>query len=219
MKIFLDTANPEAIKKYASTGLIDGITTNPTHLSKEKNDPKKQVLAICKALPHGEISVEVTEKDPKAVYKQAHAIAKLADNILVKIPCYKDYYPVIHQLVEDGIKINITLVFTLMQGLFMSKLGVTYISPFVGRLDDIDIDGVQGLFELRSMVDTYHYQTGILAASLRHPRHVHEAINAGADVVTVSPALFEKIIEHPLTDAGMVQFDADWKKLGITKFP
>jgi transaldolase len=219
MKIFLDTANADAIKKWADTGLIDGVTTNPTHLSKEQYDPTKQVLGICALLPKGEISVEVTEKEPEAVYKQAHAIAALADNIIVKVPCHKDYYQVIHKLVKDGIKINVTLVFTLIQGLLMSKLGVRYISPFVGRLDDIDIDGIQLLYDLRGMVDQYQYKTEILAASLRNIQHVHDAILAGVDVVTISPTVFEEMIEHPLTNAGIAQFDANWKKLGITKFP
>ena len=219
MKIFLDTANLDAIKKWADTGLINGVTTNPTHLSKEKNDPTKQVLAICAALPNGEISVEITEKEPEAVYKQARTIAALASNIVVKVPCHKDYYPVIHRLVKDGIQVNVTLVFTLIQGLMMCKLGVKYISPFVGRLDDIDSDGVQVLYDLRDMVDQYDYKTEILAASLRHTQHVHEAIRAGSDVVTVSPAVFEQIIEHPLTNAGIAQFNTDWKKLDIKIFP
>lgn len=219
MKIFLDTANLDAIKKWADTGLINGVTTNPTHLSKEKNDPKNQVLAICAALPNGEISVEITEKEPEAVYKQARTIAALAKNIVVKVPCHKDYYAVIHRLVKDGVPINVTLVFTLIQGLMMCKLGVKYISPFVGRLDDIDSDGIQLLYDLRDMVDEYDYKTEILAASLRHTQHVHDAIRAGSDVVTVSPAVFEQIIEHPLTNAGIAQFDADWKKLGINVFP
>lgn len=219
MKIFLDTANLDAIKKWSNTGLINGATTNPTHLSKEKNDPKTQVLAICAALPDGEISVEITEKEPQAVYKQAKAIAALASNVVVKVPCYKEYYAVIHQLVKEGVRINVTLVFTLIQGLLMCKLGVRYISPFVGRLDDIDVDGIQVLYDLRFMIDQYQYKTEILAASIRHTQHVHEAIMAGADVATISPAVFEQIIEHPLTNAGMAQFDADWKKLGIKVFP
>src|SRR5262249_353351 len=133
--------------------------------------------------------------------------------------CYKDYYAVIHQLVKDGVKVNVTLVFTLIQGLLMCKLGVRYISPFVGRLDDIDTDGIQVLYDSRDMIDHYQYKTEILAASMRHTQHVHEAITAGADVVTISLAVFEQIIEHPLTNAGIATFDADWKKLGITKFP
>lgn len=219
MKIFLDTANIQSIKKLAPTGLIDGVTTNPTHLSKEGGNPKEQVLAICDALPDGEISVQVTEQDPDAVYKQAKDIAALAENIVVKIPCHHRYYQVIRRLSHEEIPLNITLVFTLIQGLMMCKLGVRYISPFVGRWDDIDVQGIELLPELREMIDEYGFDTGILAASLRGVRHVHDAIIAGADAATVSPAIFEKMIEHPLTDHGIKQFNADWATLGMRQFP
>ncbi len=219
MKIFLDTANIEAIKKWASTGLIDGATTNPTHLSKEGKDPKKQVLEICSLLPKGEISVEITEKDPDAVYLQAKEIAQLADNIIVKVPCHKDYYQIIKKLIDDSINLNITLVFTLIQGLMMCKMGVRYISPFIGRWDDIDVEGSVLISEMRHMIDFYGFDTGVLAASVRHVRHLHYAINSGADVATIPIAVFEKAIQHPLTDHGIAKFDADWQKLGIKKFP
>lgn len=219
MKIFLDTANLEGIKKWAMTGLIDGVTTNPTHLSKEGGNPKEQILAICAALPEGEISVEVTEQDPDAVYKQAKDIAALAENIVVKIPCHHNYYQVIRRLAHEEIPLNITLVFSLVQGLMMCKLGVRYISPFVGRLDDIDVDGIEVLPEMREMVDEYGFDTGILAASLRGVRHMHEAILAGADAATISLPVFEKMIEHPLTDQGIKTFSADWAKLGVRQFP
>ena len=219
MKIFLDTADIKAMKRWKETGLIDGVTTNPTHLSKVGGDPKKKIKEICALFPKGEISVEVTEKKPDAVYKQAQAIAMLAKNILVKIPCHLDYFPVIKKLVSDKIKLNITLVFTLQQGLMMSKLGVTYISPFVGRWDDIDVDGSDLLYQLRHMLDEYGYKTGLLAASLRHVPHFHEAIMAGADVATLPISVLEKAAMHLLTDQGIGKFDADWKKLGIRKFP
>jgi transaldolase len=219
MKIFLDTANIPAIKQLIPTGLIDGVTTNPTHLSKEGNDPKKQVLEICALLPHGEISVEVTEMEPNALYKQAQAIAHLSDNIIVKIPCHKNYYAVIKKLVAEKIPINVTLVFSLTQGLMMSKLGVRYISPFMGRLDDNGGDSIALLAQLRSMIDQYNYSTHILAASVRNGEHCNGAIIAGADVITLSPELLEKICAHPLTDQGMAQFLHDWKKLNITQFP
>lgn len=219
MKIFLDTANIQAIKKWVPTGLIDGVTTNPTHLSKEGNDPKKQVLEICALLPDGEISVEVTEKEPQAVYKQAKAIAALAPNVIVKIPCAAIYYETIRKLVDEKVVLNITLVFTLTQALMMCKMGVQMISPFIGRLDDTDTEGIEILPELRDMVDQYGYETEILAASLRSVRHVHKSINAGVDIVTLPVEIFEKAIEHPLTGSGMLTFDADWQKLGIKIFP
>ncbi len=219
MKIFLDTADLRAIKKWKETGLIDGVTTNPTHLSKAGGNPTKQVQAIAKLLPKGAISVEVTEKKPDAVYKQAKAIAKLARNVVVKIPCHVDYYEVIAKLAKEGIKLNITLVFTLVQGLLMSKLGVNYISPFIGRWDDIDVDGVELLYELRHMLDEYGYDTQLLAASIRGVRHLHEAIIAGADVATIPISVLEKSTHHLLTDQGIAKFDTDWKKLRIRKFP
>lgn len=218
MKIFLDTADSKAIEKWSDTGLIDGVTTNPTHLSKS-GSPKKTVLAISKLLPRGDISVEITHKKAQDVYKQAKAIAKLAKNIVVKIPCHRDYFSVIHKLVQEKIKLNITLVFTPIQAMLMCKLGVKYISPFVGRWDDIDVDGAELLEQLRHMIDQYDFKTEILAASLRTVRNVDDAIMAGADVITVPPALLEKVSDHILTNQGIARFDADWKKLGIKTFP
>lgn len=217
MKLFLDTAHSEHLRKWAY--LIDGVTTNPSHLAKEKKDPKKQILEICALLPDKEISVEVTEKEAGAVYKQALAIAALAPNVIVKIPCHADYYPIITQLVQQGIKINITLVFTLVQGFYMCKLGVKYISPFVGRWDDIDVKGIDVLFELRNMIDRYKYKTQILAASLRNVRHIHQALMAGADVATVPMEVLEKSTSHILTNKGMELFDHDWQQLGHPQFP
>ncbi|OQA34796.1 MAG: Transaldolase [Candidatus Dependentiae bacterium ADurb.Bin331] len=219
MKIFLDTADKLAIAQWAVTGLIDGVTTNPTHLAKEKKSPKELVQEICTLLPQGEISVEVTEKEPDKVYAQALKIAALHQNILVKIPCHKDYYGVIEKLVNDGIKINVTLVFTVVQALFMCKLGVVYISPFVGRWDDIDAHGGDVLFEIREMIDQYNFDTQLLAASLRSVQHVHQAILAGADAATLPIAVLEQCAAHVLTDRGIAQFDADWQKLDIKQFP
>jgi len=219
MKIFLDTANLEGIKKWAPTGLIDGVTTNPTHLSKEGPNPKDLILAICALLPEGEISVEVTQDSPDAIYKQAREIAALAPNILVKVPCHHQYYQVIKRLADEEIPLNITLVFTVIQGLMMCKLGVQYISPFVGRLDDIDVDGISVLPELQEMVDEYGFDTGILAASLRGVRQLHDAILCGVDAATIPLPVFEKMIENPLTDQGMRMFNADWAKLSIKQFP
>jgi transaldolase len=219
MKIFLDTANIEKIKKWLSTGLIDGVTTNPTHLSEEKKDPKQQVLEICSLLKSGEISVEVTEKNPQDVYRQAKEIAALSDNILVKIPCHPAYFEIIQTLVQEEIKLNITLVFTAIQGLMMAKLGVRYISPFMGRWDDIDIEGGDIIGDMRVMLDNYNFETKLLAASIRTVRNFHDAIMYQADAVTLPPEVFTKTMHHPLTDNGIKMFDEDWKKLGIKKFP
>ncbi|HZW61249.1 MAG TPA: transaldolase family protein, partial [Candidatus Babeliales bacterium] len=218
MKIFLDTANIAHIKQWSETGIVDGVTTNPTHLSKEGNDPKKQVLEICSILPEGEISVEVTEKDPQAVYKQAKAIAALHKNILVKVPCHIDYYSVIDKLVKEDVRLNITLVFTLIQGMMMSKLGVDYISPFVGRWDDIDVDGIELVEQLKGMTEEYGYETQVLAASIRGVRHVHDSIMAGADAITIPIEILKKSVNHILTNQGIATFNADWQKLGIKQF-
>ena len=219
MKFFLDTANSDEIKALLATGLIDCVTTNPSLLSKEGKNPKDQVLAICSLLKDRDVSIEVTQEDPEAVYKQAHGIAALASNVVVKIPCHRQYFPVIKRLVDEGVQLNITLVFTLLQSMMMCKLGVKYISPFIGRWDDIDVEGVEFLPELRDMIDQYDFSTQILAASIRHVRHMHYAIQSGVDVITLPVSVFEKAATHPLTDRGIEQFNIDWQKLGIKKFP
>lgn len=219
MKIFLDTADTAIIKKFMPTGLIDGITTNPTNLSATKANPTERILEICKLVPKGQISVEVTELEPEKVYTQAKAIAKLADTIWVKIPCHERYYPIIKKLVDEDVKINITLVFTVLQALMMCKLGVYYISPFVGRWDELDVDGMQFIPEMRQMIDYYEFETKLLAASIRTVQHLHDALMAGADAATIAPDIFEKAIAHHLTDQGIEKFSKDWAKLGISQFP
>jgi transaldolase len=219
MKIFLDTANTELVNQWARTGLIDGVTTNPTSLSKEGKNPVDHILTICELLPSGIISVEVVETEPEAVYLQARQIASLSHNIAVKIPCQPQYYSVIRKLIEENVILNITLVFSLAQGLMMAKLGVDYISPFIGRLDDNNGDGIELIKQLRHMLDWYGFETQLLAASIRNTENFEKAIMAGADIATVPAALFEKLLTHPLTNAGMAQFLADWKKLNVTKFP
>lgn len=219
MKIFIDTADTDVLKKWLKTGIIDGVTTNPSHLAKRGEDPRKAVEEICKLMHGKDVSIEVTEEDPEKVYKQAQEISKIAENVVVKVPCHADYYSIIHKLVQQDIEVNVTLVFTLIQGVCMCKLGVKYISPFVGRWDDIDADGIDVLFQLRDMIDYYGYQTEILGASLRTVRNMHQAIEAGVDVVTVPPKVLEKATTHVLTDQGIRKFIDDWKKLGVKQFP
>jgi transaldolase len=219
MKFFLDTAHLESLKKAFTTGLLNGVTTNPTLLSKEHANPTELIQKIAVIHPSLEISVEVTENDPHAVYTQAHALAELAPNIIVKIPSKQDYLPVIHKLVQEGITLNITLLFSLVQGIAMAKLGVRYVSPFIGRLDDIDTEGMQLVADLRQVFDHYGFTTKILAASIRSVRHIHEAALQGADCITMPVTLFESLLEHPLTSAGIERFEKDWKSLDITKFP
>ena len=219
MKIFLDSANIEQIRCWYATGLINGVTTNPSHLAKEGGNPTEMVQKMCALVLDGDVSVEVTEESPEAVYKQAKEIAALADNVVVKVPCHRDYYAVIKRLVEEDVSLNITLVFSLVQGLLMSKLGVKYISPFIGRLDDIGTNGIELISEMRDMVEQYGFETQILAASIRSVRHLHNAILAGADIATIPLDVMQKMTDHPLTDRGMEKFLSDWKKLNVTKFP
>lgn len=213
MKIFLDTANRDVIKKWLPTGLVDGVTTNPSLLSKEGTSPKQVLLDICAMVP-GPVSIEVVEKDPEAVYKQAKEIAAFAKNVVVKIPCLQEYLPVMSKLVKEGVKINATLVFSAVQALVMSKVGVTFISPFVGRWDDISEDGIQVVEDMVEIKRNYEFTSEILAASIRSVHHWHRAAYAGADIVTLPPGVIEQGLKHPLTDRGVELFDADWKKLG-----
>lgn len=219
MKIFLDTIDVAAIKQWIPTGLIDGITSNPSNMSKAGKDPLPAIKEICALLPTGDISVQVTEQNPDKLYTQAHAIAKLAPNVIVKIPCALQYYPVIKKLVSEGLKLNITLVFSLTQGHAMAKLGVKYISPFVGRLEDAKEDGMELVEDLVSMLDTYESLTEVLVASVRSLDHVNGAILAGAHAITLSPELLAETTTHPLTAQGLQRFAADWDKLGIKQFP
>ncbi len=212
MKIFLDTAHVPTIKQWYAMGIIDGITTNPSLLVKEKRDPWTIVKEICAIVTEGDISVEVTERDSEKIYSQAHTIARIAPSVVVKVPCHSAYYSVIQRLVREGIAINVTLVFTLAQALMMSKLGVKYISPFLGRLEDIDASGIQLLTDIRDMIDQYGFSTKILAASLRSVFHVHTAILSGADIATMPAEVLEKIVVHPLTDSGIERFLSDWQK-------
>ena len=213
MKIFLDTADRELIKKWVPTGLVDGVTTNPTHLSKQDINTKKVLLDIC-AMIEGHVSIEVVEKTPAAVEKQAREISKFAPNVVVKIPFAAQYLPVIKELTQDGVKINVTLVFTVLQALMVAKLGVTYISPFAGRLDEICSDGIAVIADIVSVKEIHDLESEILAASIRSVQHWQQAAQVGADVATLSPAVFEQAMHHPLTQRGIEIFDQDWKKLG-----
>jgi transaldolase len=213
MYIFLDTANRELIKKWMPTGLIDGVTTNPSLLSKEGSNPKAVLQDIC-SMVEGPVSIEVVEKEPEAVEKQAREIASFAENVVVKIPCVKEYLPVIKRLADDEIAINVTLVFSPLQALLVAKLGVSYISPFLGRWDDIGVDGLELLEQTVALKNLYEFDSDILAASIRSVLQFQQAFSCGADVVTVPPEILEKSLKHPLTDRGVEMFDADWKKVG-----
>lgn len=213
MKIFLDSADKSLIKKYLSTGLVDGVTTNPSLLATQTGDIKEHLLEILQIVP-GDVSIEVVEKTAEGIYAQAHQIAKLSDNAVVKIPFAFEYLPVIAKLVADGIKLNITLIFNPLQALMVAKLGVRYISPFIGRLDDIGSNGMLLIEDLVELKRQYNFPTEILAASIRHIMHWQQAALLGADIATVPPTLIEAACNHPLTEAGIKKFDKDWQKLG-----
>ena len=213
MKLFLDTANRELIKNWLEMGVIDGVTTNPSLLSKEGSDVKTVLLEICNMV-EGDVSIEVVEKDPELVYKQALEISKLAKNVVVKIPFAKEYLSVISRLVKEGVKINVTLIFSVVQALLVAKLGVRYVSPFIGRLDDIDIDGMTLISDLVIMKENYGFKTEILAASIRNVMHLQKSLIIGADIATIPPTLLDKVFKHPLTLQGIEKFDKDWNKLG-----
>ncbi|MCB9493182.1 MAG: fructose-6-phosphate aldolase [Epsilonproteobacteria bacterium] len=216
MKLFLDTADRELIKKWVPTGLVDGITTNPTHLSKQGPNSKQVLLDIC-SMVEGDVSIEVVEKKPEAVAAQAREIANLAQNVVVKIPFSPEYLPVIKQLSQENIKINVTLVFNTLQALMVAKLGVAYISPFAGRLDDIGADGIATIADIVAIKEIYDLKSEILAASIRSVQHWHQSALAGADVATLPPTVFEQAMHHPLTEKGIALFDRDWQKLGKEK--
>jgi len=216
MKLFIDTADRNEISRWAKTGILDGVTTNPSHLSKQGGNMRAVLKDICQMLPDGDISIEVVEKEPQAIYEQALEIAEFAENAVVKIPFAEEYLPIINRLTTEGVALNITLVFTPLQGLMVAKLGVNYISPFMGRLEEIGVNSTNIIQDFVSMIENYEFDTEILAASIRTLMHWQEAMLAGADVATLPPALFEQAVKHPLTEKGIRVFDADWKKLGKT---
>ena len=214
MKFFLDTASLKDISWAVQAGLIDGITTNPTLLSKQAGDldPRDVLKEIC-SIVEGPVSAEVVSVDTEGMLKEGHSLAKLADNIVVKIPMLEAGMVAVRRLTSDGIRTNVTLCFSSVQCLVAAKAGATYVSPFIGRIDDVGQEGMDVIREARQMFDNYSIATQILAASIRHPRHVVEAAMIGADVATLPPEVLRKLLQHPLTDRGLEQFLADWNKL------
>lgn len=215
MKIFLDTAEIAEIRWAAGAGLIDGVTTNPTLLSRAAGagDPRDLLQEICAAVA-GPVSAEVVAVDPDGMYREGKELARLADNIVVKVPMLEEGLAAARRLSAEGIDVNVTLVFSAMQGLLAAKAGAAYVSPFVGRLDDTGQDGMEVVAQLRTIFRTYEVDAQILAASLRHPRHALQAALAGADIATLPTAVLRQMLLHPLTDRGVDQFLSDWSKLG-----
>ncbi|MBI3460877.1 fructose-6-phosphate aldolase [Candidatus Acetothermia bacterium] len=212
MKFFLDTANIEEIRKANDMGVLDGITTNPTLLSKEGKDPVKVVKEIC-SIVDGPVNAEVISTDTDGMLREGYKWAELDKKIVVKIPMTRDGMKAVKKLKKDGIRTNVTLIFSPTQALIAAKAGASYVSPFVGRLDDRSEDGMQLAEQIVHIYANYGFETEVLVASVRHPIHVVQAALLGADIATMPYAVFEKLFDHPLTDLGLQQFLADWKKL------
>lgn len=212
MKIFLDSANIDAIKKYNELGLVDGVTTNPTLLSKEKEHPAEIMKQIVKIIK-GPVSLEVIGTTAQVMIEEAHRLMKFGQNVVVKIPMIPDGMKAVKQLKQDGISTNVTLVFSANQAVLAAKAGASYISPFIGRLDDVGQDGMMLIKEIVQIFDNYHYETEVLVASVRHPLHIIEAAKLGADIVTLPPEILGKMLAHPLTEKGLSAFLSDWEKI------
>ncbi len=212
MKIFIDTASIREIKEAAGLGVIDGVTTNPTLIAKE-NRPSVELLREICAIVRGPVSAEVISLDSEGMITEARQVAKLAANIVIKIPIIKEGLKAIRILSQEGIKTNATLCFSPTQALLVAKAGVTYVSPFVGRLDDIGSVGMDLIREIKQVYNNYALKTEIIVASIRTPLHVIEAAKIGADIATVPFAVIEQLLRHPLTDIGISRFLEDYKKI------
>lgn len=213
MKFFVDTADVAEIRDLNDTGLLDGVTTNPSLIMKSGRDIMEVTREIC-AIVDGPVSAEVTATDFDGMLKEAAVLAKIADNICIKLPLTMDGLKACKHLTSAGHKTNVTLCFSANQALLAAKAGATFISPFIGRLDDINIEGMDLIGEIRTIYDNYDFKTEILAASIRTANHVKQAALLGADVATIPPATLRSLVKHPLTDKGLEAFLADWQKTG-----
>jgi transaldolase len=214
VKFFLDTANLDEIREAASMGILDGVTTNPSLIAKEGARFKERIVEICEIV-QGPVSAEVTATDTEGMCNQGRDLAKLHRWVVVKIPITKAGLKAVKLLVGEGIKINATLCFSPSQALLVAKAGATYVSPFLGRLDDISHVGMDLVRDIVTIYRNYSFKTQVLAASLRHPLHVVDAAKAGADVATMPYKVFEQLLKHPLTDKGLDQFLKDWEKAKV----
>ena len=212
MKIFLDTANLEDIKMYNDMGVVDGITTNPTLLSKEKGNPS-QIMRDIVRIVNGPVSLEVVGTRYEEMLEEAHRLKKYGKNVVVKIPMIPDGMKAVKSLKEEGIETNVTLIFSANQAILAAKAGADYVSPFIGRLDDVGQDGMALIREIIQIFKNYQFECKVLVASVRHPLHVIEAGKVGAHVVTLPTDVLRKMIMHPLTDKGLAAFLNDWEKV------
>ncbi|TKJ30956.1 fructose-6-phosphate aldolase [bacterium (candidate division B38) B3_B38] len=212
MKFFIDTANIEEIKEAKRLGMIDGVTTNPTLISKEGRKAEELLQEIC-SLIDGPVSAEVVSPDAEGMVKEARKLAKLGENIVVKVPIIKEGLKAVKMLTNEGIRTNMTLVFSPSQALLAAKVGATFCSPFIGRLDDVSHVGMDLVREIITIYENYGYRTEVIVASIRNPLHVVDAALAGAPIATIPFAVIERLVHHPLTDVGLKRFLADWKKI------
>jgi transaldolase len=213
MKFFVDTADTGEIRELAAYGLLDGVTTNPSLVAKSGRPIGDVIAEICKTVA-GPVSAEVTALDAEGMLREGKVLRKIAKNVAVKVPLTLDGLKACKALSSEGTMVNVTLCFSANQALLAAKAGASFISPFIGRLDDINIDGMELIRDIRRIYDNYDFKTEILAASIRTPNHVRDAALAGADVATMPPAVLKSLVKHPLTDKGIEMFLADWKKTG-----
>jgi len=213
LKFFIDTANIEAIREAAALGILDGVTTNPSLVAKEGGDFIEMLKEIC-TIVDGPVSAEVTATEHEAMIEEAKSLAVISENIVIKVPMTREGLKACVTLSRLGIKVNMTLVFSPSQALMCAKAGAAYVSPFIGRLDDISIDGMQLVEDIVDIFGNYGFHTEVLVASIRHPLHVVEAARIGADVVTIPPKVIDQLFKHPLTDIGLEKFLTDWEKVG-----
>lgn len=216
MKLFVDTGDIEEVKKAAEWGVLDGVTTNPTLIAKTGKGFRETVLKICEEVPGGDISAEIVATDYETMLKEALEVSSWHPQIVVKVPLIQPGIKLVKTLSDRGIRTNVTLVFTVSQALMAAKAGATYISNFVGRVDDLSSDGMAAVEESVDMIDRYGFESEILVASVRHPLHVVQAISAGAHVSTMPLKVMEMLFNHPLTDSGLQRFLSDWNKAGLS---
>lgn len=213
MKFFLDTANLKEIREANSLGVLDGITTNPTLVAKEGGvDFREHIRAICEIVD-GPVSAEVVSTEASAMIEEGRSLAEIHPNVVVKVPIIREGLKAIKTLSSDGIRINTTLIFSPSQALLAAKAGAAFVSPFVGRLDDISTGGMEVVRDIIEIFDQYEFDCEVLAASIRHPLHVVEAAKMGADIATMPFSVLEQLLKHPLTDIGLAKFLADWQKI------
>ncbi len=217
MQLYLDTGNIKEIREIAEWGILDGVTTNPSLLAKEKDctDYRKLIKEICDIV-QGPVSAEVTALDAQGMVKQAKSLSEISEHVVVKVPCVPEGLTATTLLFEEGIPVNMTLVFSPLQALMAANAGASYVSPFVGRLDDVGHEGVDEVSKIKEIYDNYGIDTQIIFASTRHPEHVLQAALIGADICTMPAAVFRQMIKHPLTDIGLKRFLEDWQKTGFS---